>query len=48
VLIGIVAIAVKTYTTYPILLFCGRWDILHLYTNLGIWLVLNKLQFPYL
>jgi len=24
VLIGIVAIAVKTYTTYPILLFCGR------------------------
>jgi Transmembrane amino acid transporter protein. len=24
VLIGIVAIAIKTYTTYPILLFCGR------------------------
>jgi sodium-coupled neutral amino acid transporter 7/8 len=24
VLVGIVAIAVKTYTTYPILLFCGR------------------------
>jgi len=24
VLIAIVAIAIKTYTTYPILLFCGR------------------------
>lgn len=27
VLIGIVAIAIKTVTTYPILLFCGRWVI---------------------
>jgi sodium-coupled neutral amino acid transporter 7/8 len=24
VLVGIIAIAIKTYTTYPILLFCGR------------------------
>ncbi|XP_076370677.1 sodium-coupled neutral amino acid transporter 7-like isoform X1 [Tachypleus tridentatus] len=31
VLIGVVAFAVKTYTTYPILLFCGRTAIDDLY-----------------
>ncbi|PSN36759.1 putative sodium-coupled neutral amino acid transporter 7 [Blattella germanica] len=31
VLIGIVAIAVKTYTTYPILLFCGREAVSNLW-----------------
>ncbi|KAJ4433722.1 hypothetical protein ANN_16033 [Periplaneta americana] len=34
VLIGIVAIAIKTYTTYPILLFCGREAVSNLWTNL--------------
>lgn len=30
VLIAIVAIAIKTYTTYPIMLFCGRWVKIYL------------------
>ena len=30
VLIAIVAIAIKTYSTYPILLFCGRYNSLNL------------------
>ncbi|KAJ9578145.1 hypothetical protein L9F63_024993, partial [Diploptera punctata] len=35
VLIGIVAIAIKTYTTYPILLFCGREAVNNLWVNLS-------------
>ncbi|XP_021912874.1 putative sodium-coupled neutral amino acid transporter 7 [Zootermopsis nevadensis] len=34
VLIGIVAVAIKTYTTYPILLFCGREAVSNLWANL--------------
>ncbi|XP_067001609.2 sodium-coupled neutral amino acid transporter 7 [Anabrus simplex] len=34
VLISIVAIAIKTFTTYPILLFCGREAVSVLWTNL--------------
>ncbi|XP_023705826.1 putative sodium-coupled neutral amino acid transporter 7 [Cryptotermes secundus] len=34
VLIGILAIAIKTYTTYPILLFCGREAVSNLWANL--------------
>lgn len=34
VLVGIIAIGVKTYTTYPILLFCGREAVSNLWSNL--------------
>lgn len=34
VLVGLIALAIKTYTTYPILLFCGRIAIDDLYLQL--------------
>ncbi|XP_067128528.1 sodium-coupled neutral amino acid transporter 7-like isoform X1 [Centruroides vittatus] len=34
VLVGLIALAIKTYTTYPILLFCGRVAIDDLYLEL--------------
>nr|CAD7392817.1 unnamed protein product [Timema cristinae] len=46
VLAGIIAIAVKTYTTYPLLLFCGREAVANLWCNLvdssGVDVALNE------
>nr|CAD7440196.1 unnamed protein product [Timema bartmani] len=46
VIAGIIAIAVKTYTTYPILLFCGREAVANLWCNLvdssGVDVALNE------